>query len=294
MSEPNAPTPPGADDLPFEAAQDLQFEQAEYTTTATAGPICGLCNQPIAARLLRGRRQDLLRNLVEGESSNRFAAAPELGRVLKAVVFGTGTAVGRRGALLCDHPDDWMEHRPDRRPRGNHGRTSRPGRHREPRRPALPVSRRLPDLFDDRGHVRSLWLLIEGFKERPKKESTRADAVAAKNDADRAQSQSFRPEVQSLRRGGAQGQGQYRQRSSNPDAPSARATGAQDAPKKKIAPHKDKDKDGTTTITTTTQRLLRGSAAKSAGSGTFLRSFLTPVFSIQFRSRSRSTLPSPD
>ncbi len=97
MSEPNAPTPPGADDIPFEAAQDLQFEQAEYTTPATAGPICGLCNQPIADVYFEIGGK-VFCGTCGGRIEQSFRGGSRLGRVAKASVFGTAAAVAG-GAL---------------------------------------------------------------------------------------------------------------------------------------------------------------------------------------------------
>ena len=154
MSEPNAPTPPGADDIPFEAAQDLQFEQAEYRhpPRRARSAVSAISPSPTSTSRSEARSSA---EPVEGGSSNRFAAAPGWAEWPRRPSWDGGRG-GRWCPLLCDHPHHWNQFQPDRHPRGLHGRPSRPGRHGQPGRTVLPVPRRLLDVFVDRGYVPSL------------------------------------------------------------------------------------------------------------------------------------------
>ncbi len=50
MSEPNAPARPGESEVPLEYDDQLQFDQAEYSTSAprSSGASCTNCNRLIA------------------------------------------------------------------------------------------------------------------------------------------------------------------------------------------------------------------------------------------------------
>jgi hypothetical protein len=48
MPEPDATATPEDHDAPIEQVDELQFDQAEYTTPAPSGPICSACQRPIA------------------------------------------------------------------------------------------------------------------------------------------------------------------------------------------------------------------------------------------------------
>jgi hypothetical protein len=97
MSEPNAPTPQGADDSPFDAKEDLQFDQAEYTTPLPAGPTCGLCNQPIADVYFEVGGK-VFCGTCRGRIEQSLRGGSRMGRVFKAFAFGAAAAAAG-GAL---------------------------------------------------------------------------------------------------------------------------------------------------------------------------------------------------
>jgi hypothetical protein len=97
MSQPNAPTPPEGDDASFEAEEEIQFDQAEYATPASAGPTCGLCHQPIADTYYETGGK-VFCTTCRGRIEESFRGGSRLGRVLKAFVFGTVAALAG-GAL---------------------------------------------------------------------------------------------------------------------------------------------------------------------------------------------------
>src|SRR6516165_2608724 len=97
MSEPNAAGAHEDDDAPDVAGDELQFDQAEYTTPAPAGPSCGICKGPIddvyfelggkvCCPVCRQRVEAVIRG------------GSPVGRVIKALVFGVGAAAA--GAIL--------------------------------------------------------------------------------------------------------------------------------------------------------------------------------------------------
>jgi hypothetical protein len=97
MSQPNAPTPPEGDDASFEAEEEIQFDQAEYATPASAGPTCGLCHQPIADTYYETGGK-VFCTACRGRIEESFRGGSRLGRALKAFVFGSAAALAG-GAL---------------------------------------------------------------------------------------------------------------------------------------------------------------------------------------------------
>jgi len=97
MPQPNASASSEDDDAPVEAGDELQFDQAEFTTPAPLGPSCSFCKRPIddAYYELGGKiccascRQQVEAALRGGSS---------LARVIKALIFGSVAAMA--GAAL--------------------------------------------------------------------------------------------------------------------------------------------------------------------------------------------------
>lgn len=88
MSDPNAPAPPGAAEVPFEYDDQLQFDQAEYSTPAPrqAGAACTSCHRPIVDAYF--------------ETGGKVVCATCRQRIEEAFRGGSRMARGMRALLL--------------------------------------------------------------------------------------------------------------------------------------------------------------------------------------------------
>ena len=97
MPEPNASASPEDDDAPVEAGDELQFDQAEFTTPAPDGPSCSFCKRSIdQAYYELGGKICCASCRQRVEAALRGGSRP--GRVLRAFAFGTVAAIV--GAVL--------------------------------------------------------------------------------------------------------------------------------------------------------------------------------------------------
>jgi hypothetical protein len=98
VSETKASLPPAGDEeLPEEPAEELQFDQAEFTTPATAGPACTVCKQPIAEEYYELGGKVICTRCRQGVEA-AFRGGSRLSRAFKALVLGSIAAV--IGALI--------------------------------------------------------------------------------------------------------------------------------------------------------------------------------------------------
>jgi hypothetical protein len=91
MSEPNASNQSEPDDE-LEAAEELQFDQAEYTTPAPSGPSCDSCDNPIVDEYFEANGKVFCtscRLAIE----RHFRGGSRLARVIKALALGSVAAM---------------------------------------------------------------------------------------------------------------------------------------------------------------------------------------------------------
>jgi len=97
MSEPDTPAAQGDDGGDSEEAEELQFEQAEYTTPTSAGPTCAACKRPIKDDYYEINGKIICptcRHQIEAS----FRGGSRFLRVMKAFLLGSVGAVA--GAVL--------------------------------------------------------------------------------------------------------------------------------------------------------------------------------------------------
>jgi len=97
MSEPNLSGPEEDDEAELEGGDELQFDQAEYTTPAPEGPSCGVCKRPIDDMYyeINGK---ICCATCRQQIETAFRGGSRLARVTKALVFGSVAAIA--GAVL--------------------------------------------------------------------------------------------------------------------------------------------------------------------------------------------------
>ncbi len=99
MSEPNASAHPGESEVPLEYDDQLQFDQAEYSTSAprASGASCTNCNQPIADAYF-----EIGGKIVCGPCRQRieeaFRGGSRLARGMRSLLYGTLAAMA--GAVV--------------------------------------------------------------------------------------------------------------------------------------------------------------------------------------------------
>ena len=91
MSESNAPTPQWDEAAPEDAAEPLQFDQAEYTTPAGDRPTCIVCKQPIADEYFELNGQVFCSRCRQGVEAS-FRGGSRVARAIKALFLGTVAA----------------------------------------------------------------------------------------------------------------------------------------------------------------------------------------------------------
>jgi hypothetical protein len=92
MPEPNATAPREDDDVPSEPDDELQFEQAEYTTPAPSGPSCVVCKRPIADLYYEISGKVFCGSCRQGMEA-AFRGGSRIARVIKALIFGSVAAL---------------------------------------------------------------------------------------------------------------------------------------------------------------------------------------------------------
>jgi hypothetical protein len=92
MSDPFASPSPASEGHSVEPAEPLQFDQAEFETSAAERPTCVICKLPISEEYyeINGK---LMCPLCRHGFEASFHGGPRLARFLRATVFGTVTAI---------------------------------------------------------------------------------------------------------------------------------------------------------------------------------------------------------
>jgi hypothetical protein len=97
MSEPNAPGSREDDNAKRDAGDELQFDQAEYTTPAPDGPSCGVCKRSIDDAYFEFNGK-VICTTCRQQVEAAFRGGSRLARVIAATIFGSVAAVA--GAAL--------------------------------------------------------------------------------------------------------------------------------------------------------------------------------------------------
>ncbi len=94
MSEPNAPAPPGEAEVPFDYDDQLQFDQAEYSTLAPrqAGATCTSCHQPIVDAYFETGGKVVCATCRQ-RIEEAFRGGSRLARGMRALLFGMLAAI---------------------------------------------------------------------------------------------------------------------------------------------------------------------------------------------------------